>query len=66
MGLLRAQLSSNVKRWRWYKFPDLYHYQHVSDVRFSSIFALLMRLETQKCWYKSGDLYQPRAALSGL
>ena len=44
--------------WRWYKSPDLYHYQHVSDVYFLNIFALLMRQETRKCWYKSGDLNQ--------
>ena len=51
-------VSYNFRRWRWYKSPDLYHYQHVSDVCFLNIFALLMRLETRKCWYKSGDLYQ--------
>jgi hypothetical protein len=30
-------------RWRWYKSPDLYQYQHVSDVYLLNIFALRMR-----------------------
>ena len=31
------------ERWRWYKSPDLYQYQHVSDVYLFNIFALLVR-----------------------
>ena len=59
-------IISKFRRWRWYKSPDLYQYQHVSRRVIVQCFRLAHASETRKYWYKSGDLYQLKSHRSDL